>query len=145
MPFAELLQKVEGAITRLPQLADQVLESLEAEIIDLNVEQLKHGRTSEGEPITPEYASDDYAGYKKSTGSLAPFGTPDLILEGDFTGDFYMEKRGDSSLLDSKDPKTPDLDMKYENIFGLTNDSREELSELAIEELTILVENEIFR
>lgn len=143
MPFDTLLQKIEGAIRKLPQFELQVLKELEPEIVDLNVEQLSKGVSSEDEPMRPEYQSSAYATFKKSIGSKAPLGTPDLILEGDFTGAFNVEIRGDQALLDSRDSKTPELEAKYENIFGLTKTSREKVSQMAVDLLTNLVENEI--
>lgn len=104
-----------------------IIENQE-EILDLNVAQLKQGRDSFGE-FLDEYASDDYARFKQAIGSQAPFGKPDLILEGDFTEGFVLEYRGDSFFFNSTDEKRNHLVDKYgEQIFGLSFKSQTEIT-----------------
>lgn len=104
-----------------------IIENQE-EILDSNVAQLKEGKDSLG-AFLDEYASDDYARFKQAMGSLAPFGKPDLILEGDFTEGFILEYKGDSFFFDSTDEKRNHLVDKYgEQIFGLSVKSQTELT-----------------
>jgi hypothetical protein len=147
--MVEILSKVVTQIDvvqkNLPSIFADALLNNEDQIIDLNVDQLRRGLTSEGEPIEPEYATDEYAQLKKALGSKAPSGTPDLILEGDFTEAFYIEKRGDGILFDSRDEKTDKLDRKYDDTFGLTDQSKKVAMQLAEEEIVITIENEMFK
>ena len=54
-------------------------------IIDLQQKQLRSGKDGRGELITPEYISPDYARAKQFIpGRIAPEGTPDLFLTGNF-------------------------------------------------------------
>jgi len=98
------------------------------EILDLNVAQLKEGRDSFGN-FLEEYASDDYARFKQALGSQAPFGKPDLILEGDFTEGFILRYKGDEFFFDSTDEKRNHLVDKYGvQIFGLSFESQTEIT-----------------
>lgn len=143
--LTKLINNVAETQQNLPVLFAQVAQGDSAELVDLNVDQLRRGISSTGEPITPSYESDVYADFKQSIGSEAPLGTPDLILEGDFTGDFYTEQKGDQILFDSKDPKTPELNSKYENIFTLTPENKEEYLEDNSDKYINTIENEIFK
>ena len=104
-----------------------IIENQE-EILDLNVAQLKEGRDSLGE-FLDEYASEDYARFKQAIGSKAPFGKPDLILEGDFTEGFILKYQGDAFFFDSTDEKRNHLVDKYGiQIFGLSLKSQTEIT-----------------
>lgn len=143
--LTKLIRNISRTQKSLPVIFAKVIERDSEEFIDLNVDQLRRGTTNKGELIRPEYQSDVYAEFKQSIGSEAPLGTPDLILEGDFTEGFFIERRSDQILSDSKDEKTPELDSKYEVVFGLTSDNKEELIENNAQELINEIENEIFR
>jgi len=143
--FEQLLDNILQVQRALPGIVYSAAQNNSESLIDLNVGQLMKGRTSEDKLITPEYTSDDYARLKKALGSQAPLGTPDLILEGDFTGAFYTEQKPGAILIDSRDSKTEDLAGKYENIFGLNNKSRKEFSEIMLSEAIETIENEIIR
>lgn len=101
------------------------------EILDLNVAQLRVGKDSFGEFLY-EYASEEYAQMKQAMGSQAPFGKPDLILEGDFTEGFVLKyESGGQFTITSTDDKTADLVAKYgDEIFGLTDESISEIKPL---------------
>lgn len=142
--LTRLISNISKTQQNLPTIFARVIERNSDELIDMNVDQLRKGITKTGESITPGYQSDSYAQYKQSIGSQAPLGTPDLILEGDFTGAFYTERRGDQILIDSKDDKTNELDAKYDNIFGLTPGNKSELIENNAQEIIKEIENEIF-
>lgn len=141
----KLLRNIDRVQENLPDIIIDALLDNESELIDRNVEQLKQGLTKTGEKIEPEYASEEYGRLKKSLGSIAPLGTPDLILEGDFTAAWYVEKRGEGILFDSNDSKTPDLDEKYKNIFGLTQNNQDEAFDESAREIFKKITNEIFK
>lgn len=90
-------------------------------IVDLNTNQLSEGKTSKGNPITPEYFLPFYAKYKKSIGAKPPLGTPNLYLEGDFYRGFYVRKVNDWLEVHSTDWKEGLLTKKYADIMGLSN------------------------
>ena len=142
--LSELINRITRVQNNLPIIIIDFFLENDAEVIDLNIDQLRRGITSDGELIEPEYASEVYAAFKQSIGSAAPLGTPDLILEGDFTGAFYLERRGNNLLFDSRDPKTADLDAKYEGIFKLTEENKNDFLSDKSSELINKIENEIF-
>ena len=139
MIFDELYNKVNSVIDRLDEIMVEVMVEHEAEIIDLNLSQLEEGIDAEGQAIEPEYEYEEYAKLKKSMGSRAPFGTPDLKLEGDFHSGFYGEpyntvNEGMSGLfVDSRDEKSEKLQRKYGLIFGIAPKNMPELQDILIE------------
>lgn len=91
----------------------------EAQILDANTAQLEKGEDALGD-LLDEYAWDWYAEMKQAEGSQAPFGIPDLKLEGDFYNGFILKRDGDKFFITSEDSKRDDLVNKYgEDIFGL--------------------------
>lgn len=132
----KILAKFKGLSANFEKITSEVLNDNSHIILDLNIAQLEIGITSENEFVSPEYASEEYADYKQSIGSKSPKGTPDLKLEGDFHSGFNMKINNDLVIIDSSDPKTPDLEDKYgAEIFGLTEDSKKELKPFLIESL----------
>lgn len=111
------------------------------EILDLNVAQLRSGKDSLGE-LLDEYASDAYAQFKQAIGSQAPLGIPDLILEGDFTEGFILKGDGMEFFITSTDEKKDRLRDKYgEDIFGLAEESLEEIRPAILESFLIRLRN----
>jgi len=104
--------KIKGLINELPYLVAQAGSKVEAEMADLNVEQMNEGILSTGKKITPKY-SDNYA-------KMKGFKTFNLKLEGDFQSGVFVETKQDYFKFDSIDGKTSDLEWKYSNeIFGI--------------------------
>jgi len=141
--FEKLLKNVETVQKALPSIVLDIADQNSHELIDLNVEQLSKGLTNKGELIKPGYVLDSYAQYKRSIGSKAPFGTPDLILEGDFTGSFFTTKKSDGILIDSSDIKTGALTGKYKGAFGLNPASESEFNKTLIPETLKIITNGI--
>lgn len=113
------------------------------EILDLNVAQLEKGEDSLG-ALLDDYASDAYAQFKIAIGSKAPFGTPNLILEGDFTEGFVLKGDGLEFFITSTDEKKDRLRDKYgEDIFGLSEESLEILRPRILESFLIRFRNEL--
>lgn len=116
-------------------MADIVVEvavSHDAELADLNLDQLNKGYLSTGQR-TKQYESDDYSNLKKSIGSRsAPYA--DLKLEGDFHAGWNVKGVGGKWIeFDSDDSKTPDLEEKYSpDIFGLTDENKGEAADIII-------------
>ena len=122
----------------------RVIVENQEEILDFNVAQLRKGKDSFGNFLY-DYVSDDYARFKQSIGSQAPFGKPDLILEGDFTEGFVLKYgNGGEFNITSTDDKTADLVAKYGNdIFGLANESLNEIRPYLLESFIKLFRNEL--
>lgn len=119
-----------------------VLENQE-EILDLNTAQLDKGIDSFGR-FLEEYASDDYAQFKKSIGSQAPLGIPDLLLEGNFRDGFVLTWKGQYFIFESTDEKEAKLIKKYgSDLFGLTIESQTEITPQLAETFIRLFRNEL--
>ena len=119
MNIVQAIKDVDNVLINLNSISVEAIMENKAEIIDLNTSQLSIGLNAQGEQISPEYQNPDYAKLKKSIGSKASLGIPDLKLEGDFYSGFDIVKRGDMAWIDSKDEKTPKLERKYDFIFGI--------------------------
>jgi len=84
----------------MQQLAVECLQSNESFLLDANINQLKHGKTSKGEQIG-KYANSGYASEKYAMNSLAGLGNIDLILEGKFSKGIFYKYTNDSLISDS--------------------------------------------
>ena len=114
-------------------------------IIDTNVDQLEHGINSEGD-FVGEYESEDYKALKKSMGSKAPYGKVDTKVIGDFHSGIYMKDiGGGKALIDSHDDKTPMLERKYDNLFGIAPKNVPEIGGQLIDNIQNTIIDEIIR
>jgi hypothetical protein len=130
----------------LIKLVVQVLDLPEVQdfIADKNKDQLNSGLTIEGEKITPDYVSDDYAKAKQDMNSKPGLFTPDLFLSGDFYEGLTADLAGQNIEIFSTDWKSDDLEKKYGDIFGLTKSNMEQLKrEFILPELLNLIHNEL--
>ena len=130
-PFDKTL---EGAIAFRDSFVEYVKEELldnEAIIIDMNVEDqlFEKGITSNNVRI------DSYAPYAPLTLAIKkaknqPTSRVTLRDEGNFHSSFYLEFTDDSFTIKANDEKAEYLEFAYGNdIFGLTPENREELTE----------------
>lgn len=130
-PFDKML---DGAISFRDNFADYVKAELvdnEAIIIDMNVEDqlFEKGITSKNVRI------DSYAPYSPLTlvikrAKNQPTSRVTLRDEGDFHSSFYIEFTEDSFTIKASDEKAEYLEFAYgSDIFGLTPENKEELSE----------------
>ncbi len=113
----------------------------EAEVIDMNTQQLEKGIYCDGTPILPEYTPFTVS-LKKERGRVTDRVT--LKDEGDFHDAFFVTYGDDYLVLDSRDPKTNKLKNKYgEEIFGLTQDNIKEVTELIKPDLLDLFQKQV--
>ena len=111
-----------------PKFYEKVLKDLDRELVAYQRGQMDKGLNNEGKEIG-FLRSVIYAADKKKKGGKAPFGVVDLENTGSFKD--ALEARIKSNLLEftSTDSKTTKLKKKYDNIFGLSNQTREEFVE----------------
>lgn len=115
--------------TGLEPEAARVVRENENILVDMNTGQLLQGRDSQGQPISPQYYSDDYAEMKNRMNPRPGFGTPDLFYEGDFQEGFFAEDTDGGWKIGSKDEKASMLASKYgADIFGNTKQDEEEFN-----------------
>jgi hypothetical protein len=104
--------------------------------------QLKMGLKSDGERIG-KYRSKPYAEKKNSMNGLAGMGNVDLILTGAFEKGIFAQSEGDTLEIGSTDTKTEMLTTKYgEEIFGLMDDSIQDVTPILQKEFNKIAENE---
>lgn len=123
MTLSEMIRRVDSLDIKanLPEMVNNTKE----EMADLNISQLELGQEKTGNPITPEYRSELYADFKKSIGSKAPEGTPNLKLTGSFYDGINVQLNGMEYFISSTDGKMPDLVEKYgDDIFGLSEENK---------------------
>jgi hypothetical protein len=133
------LRKWQKRFRGIQTIINRAIVENQEEILDLNTAQLEEGIDSEGNTLD-EYAYDSYAKFKKSMGSKAPLGIPDLKLEGDFYAGFTLKKDDKDFLIISTDSKSHRLRDKYgENIFGLTSKSIGKVNQSILEDTLKLV------
>ena len=124
--------------------AESVEENKEY-IIDLNTGQLSKGKDSNNASLFP-YASDDYAKFKKSIGSEAPLGTPNLKLTGAFWEGFNIKTDKEGVIISSTDGKSEKLKSGYgEDIFGLTDESKADLKTMLLPTYLKKLKDELLR
>lgn len=130
------IQKIRKAFQKSESIFQLAVLDNQAEILDANTAQLEVGKDSFG-VLLWEYASDEYAQFKQSIGSKAPFGIADLKLTGDFYSGFILKKQGKEFTITSTDSKTNDLVAKYgSEIFGLSDDQFPTVKPLLIDSFT---------
>jgi hypothetical protein len=137
--FNQLSDNIQKLIDEIEPLIVTKMKQSEAEIIDMNVEQLAIGKNSLDENM-PDYKLDWYAQYKEALGSKSD-GRYDLNLEGDYIGAMYAEAFPDGLGIDTKDSKRDKFD--YLNPFGLNEKNKEILANELTEPLQTDIE-EIF-
>ena len=105
-------------------LLDEAILETQKDLINLVQSQLKVGKSGTGEYLQ-DYRLQSYADFKKNiVGSLAPYFTPDLKVEGDFYEGFFVQTNLLGIEVYSSDWKASKLESKYGNgIFNLTEEN----------------------
>ena len=120
--FADALENWDKVdVTQLT--ADAMQKNKEA-ILDLNREQMQHGKKSNGSEITPAYTPFTI---NEKIKKGQPYGNVTLKDTGSFQDKMELEAKRTKYTITSLDSKTPDLMDKYgEDIFGLTVSGKKE-------------------
>lgn len=82
------------------QIAIECMKSNEPILLDANIDQLKHGKRSNGEQIGT-YKNESYARMKNRMNSLPGLDSVDLILTGAFARGIFINFTQDSMIFDS--------------------------------------------
>lgn len=117
--IANLMRKFQDLdIDKISQAA--VSETAE-DLAEQNRLQLHAGYNKDGALIgdIKPYQSDTYAFYKANKNPLPGLGNPDLEDTGAFYAGIQVTVNGDIITEDSTDEKSPELQDKYKDIFGL--------------------------
>lgn len=109
------------------QVVREVVADHEAEIVDMQLEQLLSGKNAEGEDITPLYKSPDYAAYKQHVNPKPAYRVPDMKATGDYHESIKAEVKGKQIQIIATDHKAGKLERKYGPLLGLTPENRERL------------------
>ncbi|MDR1340831.1 MAG: hypothetical protein LBK58_12370 [Prevotellaceae bacterium] len=102
------------------QMAKDLVNANEGNILDINRNQLRIGFDSEGNVVRPKYARAAYARKKQKMGSRAPYATPDLL----YSGRFYNSLKFDAGFRVYSDgvPYAPWLRQHYGgDIYGFND------------------------
>lgn len=119
MSFESSIKQMTRTLRNIDVIFQRAVLDNEAEILDANTAQLEKGKDALGN-LLEEYAWEWYAKMKQAEGSKAPFGIPDLKLEGNFYSGFILKHDGDKFFITSEDSKRDKLVEQYgEGIFGL--------------------------
>lgn len=113
----EVLQKTDVAFE-----AAEALHDSRQTVIQLQQEQLKHGKRANGEMIG-KYRSKAYAALKHAMNPLPGLGNMDWKLTGALHKDLFIDVREDIYIIDSADSKTGSLIERFGDPFGLNDDS----------------------
>lgn len=114
----------------------------EAEIIDLNIEQLENGLNNDSSQIAPAYTTTTIQ-IKRLKGQ--PTNRVTLKNEGDFHNSIFIAYGSDRFALGSTDIKTKKLKKKYGfKVLGLTDDSIQETIELIKPDLRDSIKKKLF-
>lgn len=127
MNFAKLHRNFTTLIESLDKIVLDSAMELKSSLADLNVKQLENGKGYDDQDLKPEYQSNNYAKLKKSIGSKARKGTPDLKLTGAFHSGIEAIRKEKAIVMWSTDEKTEKLDAKYPKALGLGKKSKTEL------------------
>ena len=122
-------------------LVDESIKENEPEIIDAQVDQMKHGLNADGSLIgqyatTPGGEPSEYAKAKNAQNSLPGLGNVDLILTGDFSENIILKY--DKTFIqpistDEKNEKLTTGNQGYgANVFGLMKEKLAELVQNSI-------------
>lgn len=116
-------------------LLDEAIKESEPEIIDAQVDQMKHGLQSDGSLIG-QYANPEYAKAKNAQNSLPGLGNVDLILHGDFTENIILKYNEDNIQPISTDEKNTKLTTGSggygAGVFGLMPERLNEIIKIGI-------------
>jgi hypothetical protein len=126
--ISELLQKFKSLDTD-KAINDGFTDTL-PDFENANRKQMKAGKTIDGSPIRNKdgggYRSKSYARLKNAMNPLPTLGTPDLFLTGEFSRQLDAELYGETIDIISKDDKSPELEDKYPDIFGIGTNYKKE-------------------
>lgn len=115
----EVIQKLDSAT---PEVIDQGLLNIvrknQSEAIDMNLDQLFHGRDANDQSLG-NYKDESYAAFKNYLNPAAGFGTMDWHLTGDLYAGWFMNNDRFPVFFGSTDEKFEIRRQQNENAIGL--------------------------
>lgn len=92
-------------------------------IITYNRDYMYRGLLVDGNPISPDYKSDEYENFKQAIHPNKPKMVPDLYVTGAFYRGLAVVVNKKSFITSSTDEKAAKLELQYTNkIYGLSNE-----------------------
>ena len=122
---------------------EESLYNKRKDILDKQKEQQQSGISNTGKPfINKNTGTDEYSpGYAKKKGKKKPI---DLFRTGSFQNEEFLDVRTDVIVFDSADSKTDKLIKQFgEGIFGLSDESKEEIAPVLQEELIVQLNHQV--
>lgn len=116
MTIAGLYEKVQQLNT--DRVIEQAFDDTSKQFAEANRDQMNDGIGRDGQKIG-KYQNPAYARRKASLNPKPGYGNVDLRLTGAFQREIIVTANGDKVLTGSLDPKSPQLEAKYPNAFGL--------------------------
>jgi hypothetical protein len=107
----------------LQKLKEEAVIANKDAIVKLNQSQLHFGRTVKDEYIFPSYTSKYLKRKMRMSSYIAPTGTPDLYVTGEFYGEMDVVVENGQYEIISFDRKSEWLVPKYNDIFGLNEEN----------------------
>lgn len=116
------------------ELLVRSIKKYEPLILKLNQDQLNSGKTTKGDSITPEYASDYYARRKNRLNAKPGFGVPDLNFRGLFQADMRLVIKGQNWTVTSGVDYAKFILARYDDIMELSKEHLMQVRELVTAE-----------
>lgn len=127
----------------IERMKEQAVEENKELIVKLNQSQLKLGRTSKDRNIEPRYSPAYLKRKQKLSSYIAPDGIPDLYLHGDFYGGMDVTVESGKYDIISWDDKSQFLHARYDDIFGLSDESIEKAKVIVTKRFCELVKDNL--
>lgn len=146
MTIQELRKRSNEFVSNINSNVKAAVMANEKEIIAMNQEQMRIGKTSKGNKIG-RLRDLFYAREKINKGGLAPFGDVDLFNTGAFQSKMMLSTDGSSYYeIGSTDSKEADLAGRYGwDIFGLMKTFQEDAQRLTSKSLADIYKDKVLR
>lgn len=141
----------------LNQVIGKAIELHEGEIVELNRDQLWDGKDASGNDITPSYLDDPYFKTKESAMAYMRWKqkitpnpdrkpeTPNMYINGAYYKSLKLDPGTEDFSIKTDSALGRQIDQKFDNLEGLTEDSIQLAGQLIKEDLQIIFAQEVQR